>query len=334
MPTVRRRQRLSSSCTAPAERSPAISSRATSLRISTGRLIAASASRAPDLKVKGASPSGRPLRSIASTTPLSAPPACARSTLTVSAPAALSAAASAWAGARPPSTTVSGWLPMTCLKPATKSAPLPRSTPSESHTTSTFGADLRKRSISGSDAVRSTLNGFGFNCFSCTRAALAVIMEMSRSLSDSGRSATPRLSASARATISSAVRRRSSQDAAAGQPSSIMTSNGAARLDEATGGFHNGPAAAMMTSAASVSRSSISHHGVRDGVSSFGAISNSSRVGGKSMMRGRGGISRSRHHSTGSASRPSSTSGSAKARGRPAIMRLLRSRCAPAAGSS
>ena len=37
MPTVRRRQRLSSSCTAPAERSPAISMRAMSLRISTGR---------------------------------------------------------------------------------------------------------------------------------------------------------------------------------------------------------------------------------------------------------------------------------------------------------
>ena len=50
MPTVRRRQRLSSSCTAPAERSPAISSRATSLRISTGRSIDASASRVARLE--------------------------------------------------------------------------------------------------------------------------------------------------------------------------------------------------------------------------------------------------------------------------------------------
>jgi hypothetical protein len=45
MPTVRRRQRLSSSCTAPAERSPVISSRAMSFLISTGRLISASVSR-------------------------------------------------------------------------------------------------------------------------------------------------------------------------------------------------------------------------------------------------------------------------------------------------
>ena len=44
-PTVRRRQRLSSNCTAPAERSPAISSRAMSLRNSTGRSNAVSVSR-------------------------------------------------------------------------------------------------------------------------------------------------------------------------------------------------------------------------------------------------------------------------------------------------
>ena len=42
---VRRRQRLSSSCTVPAERSAGISSRAMSFRISTGRLISASVSR-------------------------------------------------------------------------------------------------------------------------------------------------------------------------------------------------------------------------------------------------------------------------------------------------
>ena len=75
-----------------------------------------------------------------------------------------------------------------------------------------------------------------------------------------------------------------------------MTSSGAARFEVASGGFHSGPAAAMMTSAASVSRSKVSHHGVRDGVSSLGAISNKSRVGGKLMRRGRGGTSRSSHH--------------------------------------
>ena len=93
---------------------------------------------------------------------------------------------------------------------------------------------------------------------------------MSRSVSDSGSTATPRLSASARAIISSAVRSRASQDAAAGQPSSSMINSGAARSVVASGGFHSGPAAAMMTRAAKVSRSSVSHQGVRDGVSSFG----------------------------------------------------------------
>ena len=47
------------------------------------------------------------------------------------------------------------------------------------------------------------------------------------------------------------------------------------------------------------------------------------------MRRGRGGITRSSHHSTGRLSRPSSSNGSAKVRGRPAIMR-----CAPLSRSS
>ena len=77
-----------------------------------------------------------------------------------------------------------------------------------------------------------------------------------------------------------------------------------------------------MTSAAAVRRNSVSHHGVRDGVSSFGAMSNSSRVGGNSIRFGRGGITRSSHHSTGRLNRPISSSGSAKESGRPAIMRF------------
>ena len=138
---------------------------------------------------------------------------------------------------------------------------------------------------------------------------------MSRAVSDSGSRATGRLSESARAINSSAVRSRSFQAAAAAQPSSIMISSGAARWPAASGGCHCGPAAAMMTSAASVSRNNVSHHGVRDGVSSLGAISNKSRVGGKSMRRGRGGTSRNSHHSAGRLIRPSSTSGCAKASG-------------------
>ena len=52
---------------------------------------------------------------------------------------------------------------------------------------------------------------------------------------------------------------------------------------------------------------------------------------GSRALRGRGGISRSSHHSTGRLSRPSSTSGCAKPRGRPPIM--PRSRLPPAAPS-
>ncbi len=166
--------------------------------------------------------------------------------------------------------------------------------------------------------------------FICTRAASATCKEISRADCDSGRSATPRLSAAARAMISSAVRRRSFQAAAAAQPSSIITSMGAPRSEAPIGGFHSGPAAAIMTSAASESRSRISHQGVRAGVSSLGAISNKRRVGGKSMRRGRGGTSRSSHHRAGRLSRPSSTSGWAKPSGRKDIMAPFPRRRAPA----
>ncbi len=76
-----------------------------------------------------------------------------------------------------------------------------------------------------------------------------------------------------------------------------------------------------MTSAAAASRNAVSHHGVREGVSSFGAMSNNRRVGGNSMRRGRGGITRNSHHNSGRLNRPIRSSGSAKESGRPAIMR-------------
>ncbi len=318
---VRRRQRLSSSWTAPEERSPAISRRAMSLRISTGRSSCASVSRSSALKANLASPSGRLLRSSARTTPESSAPAAARSTLTLSAPAALSAAASASAGLTPPVTTVIGRLSTTRASPATKSRAWPTSTPSVSQTTSTSGVAPRKRAIGTSASVRTSVWGFGFICRSRTRAAPGVSSVMSREGSESGITATPRLSTSARAIRSSAVRRRASQVAAAAQPSSIRSAIGAAAVVVASGGFHKGPAAARITRAASVSRNSVSHHGVLAGVSSRGAMSNNSRVGAKAMRRGRGGTSRSSHHRTGRLKRPISTSGWAKPSGRPAIMR-------------
>ena len=51
--------------------------------------------------------------------------------------------------------------------------------------------------------------------------------------------------------MSSAVRSRASQLAAAPKPSSIRSAIGVAPVVVATGGFHNGPAAARMTSVAS-----------------------------------------------------------------------------------
>ena len=113
---------------------------------------------------------------------------------------------------------------------------------------------------------------------------------------------------------------RASHVPAAGKPSSIRSASGPLAAEVATVGFHNGPAAAMMTSAASVKRKSVSHHGVRRGVSSLGLMSNSSRVGGKAMRRGCGGMSRSSHHSTGRLKSASSTIGCAKPSGSHGIM--------------
>ena len=193
------------------------------------------------------------------------------------------------------------------------------------------GVAASSREMVGSASVRSTAWGSGLSCLSRTRAAAGGCNEMSRVASPSGTMATPRLSASARATMSSAVRSRASQLAAAPKPSSIRSAIGVAPVVVATGGFHNGPAAARMTSVASTSRSRVSHHGVRAGVSSFGLMSNNSRVGGNSMRRGRGGMSRRSHHSTGRLSRPSSTSGCAKPSGRP-IMPTSQAPCRAAGG--
>jgi hypothetical protein len=158
---------------------------------------------------------------------------------------------------------------------------------------------------------------------SATRALPPGMIVMSRAGSDNGTSATPRRSLSAFAISSSAALILASQLEAALQPSSSRITSGA-RLPPAAPvcGFQIGPAAAKITSAAASRRKAVSHHGVRDGVSSFGAMSNNSRVGGNSTRRGRGGITRSSHHSTGRLNRPSSRIGSANESGRPAIMRF------------
>ena len=106
---VRRRQRLSRSCTAPDERSAATSRRAMSLRISTGRSNCADGlalarregeariAERQALEIEGANDAV-----------VAAARWPERRTLTLSAPAVFSAPASARAGSIPPSTTVIG----------------------------------------------------------------------------------------------------------------------------------------------------------------------------------------------------------------------------------
>ncbi len=78
-------------------------------------------------------------------------------------------------------------------------------------------------------------------------------------------------------------------------------------------GLSNGWASATMTSAASTVRSRISHHGVRAGVSSRGVSPSSSRIAGKAMRRGAGGVTRNSHQITGSAASAANSHGEAKA---------------------
>ena len=114
---ARRRQRLSSSCTAPAERSPAISSRVMSLRSSTGRSNDASVSVSCGPNAKRASPIGEAFWSSARTVPM-AMPLSVRSTFTVILAAAFSAATSASGEEVPPSNTVRLRSPMVLPRPA------------------------------------------------------------------------------------------------------------------------------------------------------------------------------------------------------------------------
>ena len=213
----------------------------------------------------------------------------------------------------PPSTTVIGRFSISRPSAATNSAPPPRSTPSESQTISTSGVGVeeaaeRRQRVGALDRMRLRLDLLEPHA----RGGRGLERDVARRL---------RQRNERDAAIVGLARARSGRRRCAcahprcRRPGSRRRSGARAapwRLAVSTGGFHSGPAAAMMTSAASVSRSSVSHHGVRRGVSSLGMMSNSSRVGGKSMRRGCGGMSRSSHHSTGRLSSPSSTSGCAK----------------------
>jgi len=68
-----------------------------------------------------------------------------------------------------------------------------------------------------------------------------------------------------------------------------------------------------MTRAASTVRSTISHHGVRAGVSSRGVRPSNSRIAGNAMRRGAGGVTRNSHQITGNAASAARSHGEAKA---------------------
>ncbi len=76
-----------------------------------------------------------------------------------------------------------------------------------------------------------------------------------------------------------------------------------------------------MTRVANTIRSRISHHGVRAGVSSRGVRPSSSRIAGKGIRRGAGGVTRNSHQITGSAASATRTQGEAKASEPSASMR-------------
>ena len=71
-----------------------------------------------------------------------------------------------------------------------------------------------------------------------------------------------------------------------------------------------------MTSAAMTRRSSVSHQGLFEGVSSF--FSTRARIlsGGNTSMRGRGGVMRRSHQITGRATRPKRTAGAGEGEGK------------------
>ncbi len=288
-----------------------------SLRISTGRSSLASVSRSPALKAKGASPSGSPFRSSARTTPLSLP-SVARRTFTVSAPAALSAAASARAGSMPPSTTVIGALPgnpLEALDELRRLADIDAvGEPDQLDAGRGVEETLdRRQRLDALDAVRLRPDLLEPHARGAGRLQRDVAAGLRQRHDRDAASCPPRRARSVRPRCARArprSRRRPSRRRSAARAARCPTTP---RSAGSTAGRRPRGSAAPRASGAAAR----SHHGVRAGVSSFGRMSSSSFSEPYCWRRGRGGISRSSHHSTGRLSRPSSTSGSAKPSGRP-----------------
>ena len=169
-----------------------------------------------------------------------------------------------------------------------------------------------------STARRSTGQGLGSSDCTAARASAARTGANAGGASSPARGAvvastTCRSSrpASARRPVSAAC--RTGQSRAAAQPSSTMKRIGPVAARRCCG-FISGWASARMTRAASAMRNRISHSGVRAGVSSRGTRPSSSRIAGKAMRRGAGGVTRKSHQMIGNAVNARSSHGEAKAR--------------------
>ncbi len=130
----------------------------------------------------------------------------------------------------------------------------------------------------------------------------------------------PRITCTGRLARSAVCRRAAARSnrfchsGAAAQPSSITRIIGPSPV-KSQSGFSTGRAAVAITSAAIDRRNSVIHQGADRGVVSSPFNPNKSRIAGKRMRFGDGGINRSRSHNTGRIATPSNIQGAVKAKG-------------------
>ena len=312
MPTRCHCERASSRLTAPADRSPAISTRVTWFLSSSGRSKVASARVSPSPSVKAVSPSRWPRADTACSTPARDPPS-ARSTC-ASRLAPRQRCRPRWRAPRRPGA---------CRRPRSRRPPAPAAArqsaasgrrgrcrrrarpPSRSCPAASWPAPRRPpcgpaRTAAAAARWPSSGPASGASIFRLVpRVAVAV-----------GTIITGRLCPSASA-ISRSIRNvRADHCAAADQPLSTTSTTGPEPPSALSRfGLSTGSASARMTSAAASMRISVSHQGVCAGVFSRFSRPTRMRVGGNARRRGCGGTVRSSHQMTGSARAPASSHG-------------------------
>ena len=210
--TPRRRCGGASACRAVAPRRPnarpAISSRAMSLRISTGRLISASVSRSPSLKAKRRLAERQALEIERADDAVLAAAGGGAQHLHRQRAGGVVGGGERMRGRQPAGDHGDRCgLRRRARAPVTNSEPRPRSMPSDSQITSMPGVAASRRVIVGSASVRSTACGLRLDLLEPhARGGRRLQRDVAARLRRAARCATPRLSASARAMMSSAVR--------------------------------------------------------------------------------------------------------------------------------